>query len=177
MIRVHITSRSPVVKAGLEAMLAERFEIVDAPADVVVSDDADAEPGEETLLVALTDDLTEAPSLLRSGARAVLPRDVSAAELGAAIEAAVAGLVSVHADGASALFAPVRERTSVALTPRETEVLKMIADGLANKEIAWRLGITEHTVKFHVASLLTKLNANSRTEAVTIGIRQGIVAV
>jgi len=177
VIRVRVISRSPVVKAGLEAILAPRFEVADGPADVYVSDDPEAEHGEDALVVALTDDMSDAPALLRAGARAVLPGDVSAQELAGAVEAVVAGLVAVHADGADALFAPVRERATVALTPRETEVLKMIAAGLANKEIAWRLGITEHTVKFHVASLLTKLNAGSRTEAVTIGIRQGFVAV
>ena len=61
------------------------------------------------------------------------------------------------------------------LTPRETEVLQMLANGLANKAIAARLSISEHTVKFHVASILGKLGAGSRTEAVTLGIRRGIV--
>ncbi|HEY1339437.1 MAG TPA: response regulator transcription factor, partial [Bryobacteraceae bacterium] len=63
------------------------------------------------------------------------------------------------------------------LTPRELEVLRMMADGAANKIIAWKLGISEHTVKFHVASILTKLNAGTRTEAVTMGIRRGLVLV
>jgi len=61
------------------------------------------------------------------------------------------------------------------LTPRESEVLQMLANGLANKEIAARLSISEHTVKFHVASILGKLGAGSRTEAVSLGIRRGIV--
>ena len=61
------------------------------------------------------------------------------------------------------------------LTPRESEVLQMLASGLANKEIATRLAISEHTVKFHVASILGKLGAASRTEAVTLGIRRGLV--
>lgn len=61
------------------------------------------------------------------------------------------------------------------LTPRELEVLQLLSEGLLNKEIAWKLGITEHTVKFHVASLLEKLNASSRTEAVAKGIRGGLI--
>ncbi|HXF26085.1 MAG TPA: response regulator transcription factor, partial [Bryobacteraceae bacterium] len=61
------------------------------------------------------------------------------------------------------------------LTPREIEVLKMLAEGLSNKLIAVDLGISEHTVKFHVNSILGKLNAGSRTEAVTTGIRRGLV--
>ncbi|HSB14037.1 MAG TPA: LuxR C-terminal-related transcriptional regulator, partial [Bryobacteraceae bacterium] len=62
-----------------------------------------------------------------------------------------------------------------ALTARELEVLRMMAEGAANKIIAWKLGISEHTVKFHVASILAKLGASSRTEAVTIGIRKGLI--
>ena len=61
------------------------------------------------------------------------------------------------------------------LTPREVEVLHMLAEGLGNKTIARRLGISEHTVKFHVGSIFSKLNASSRTEAVTVGVRQGLV--
>ena len=61
------------------------------------------------------------------------------------------------------------------LTPRETEVLAMLAEGLGNREIASRLGISDHTVKFHISSILDKLNASSRTEAVTLGIRRGLV--
>ena len=62
-----------------------------------------------------------------------------------------------------------------ALTPREIEVLRMIADGASNKIIAWKLGISDHTVKFHVTSILSKLNAGSRTEAVTLGVRLGLI--
>jgi DNA-binding NarL/FixJ family response regulator len=64
---------------------------------------------------------------------------------------------------------------SVALTPREIEVLRLLADGTSNKIIAHKLGISDHTVKFHVTSILTKLNAGSRTEAVTLGVRMGLV--
>ena len=63
------------------------------------------------------------------------------------------------------------------LTARETEVLRMLADGLGNKEIAELLGISEHTAKFHVASILGKLNASSRTEAVRLGIRRGLIPI
>jgi NarL family two-component system response regulator YdfI len=64
---------------------------------------------------------------------------------------------------------------SVALTPREIEVLRLLADGASNKLIAHKLGISDHTVKFHVTSILSKLNAGTRTEAVTLGIRMGLV--
>jgi NarL family two-component system response regulator YdfI len=61
------------------------------------------------------------------------------------------------------------------LTPREREVLDMLAEGLSNKEIAWRMKISEHTVKFHVSSIFSKLRASTRTEAVMHGIRQGLI--
>ena len=61
------------------------------------------------------------------------------------------------------------------LTPRELEVLRLMADGASNKIIAHKLGISDHTVKFHVTSILSKLNAGTRTEAVTLGVRQGLV--
>lgn len=119
---------------------------------------------------------------LRAGARAVLPRESSAEEIVGAVEAAAAGLVALHPDvaeimlsllpaAARALPAPAKQP----LTPREIEVLSMLAEGLGNKTIARRLGISEHTVKFHVGSILTKLNAVSRTEAVTLGARQGLI--
>jgi two-component system, NarL family, response regulator YdfI len=121
---------------------------------------------------------------LRAVGRAVLPRHATAEELFAAIEAAAAGLVVVHPDTLKALQ-PVPssgERAGGAiahqpLTPREIEVLGMIAEGLGNKIVAARLGISEHTVKFHIASIFDKLSAGSRTEAVTIGLRQGLIMI
>jgi DNA-binding NarL/FixJ family response regulator len=118
---------------------------------------------------------------LRAGARAVLPSDVPPHQLVAALEAAAAGLIVVHPAEVNAMF-PAAEPASRSiaelaepLTPRESEVLQMLASGLANKEIAARLVISEHTVKFHVASILGKLGAASRTEAVALGIRRGLV--
>jgi NarL family two-component system response regulator YdfI len=63
------------------------------------------------------------------------------------------------------------------ITSRETDVLRMLAEGLVNKDIAARLGISEHTVKFHISSILDKLGASTRTEAVTLGIRRGIIPI
>jgi len=135
-------------------------------------------------IVLLTDD-TQAVWLiaaLRAGARAVLPRDATASELEAAVTAAAAGLVTLHPETASSLLnrgpAPVIEatpRTPQSLTPREVEVLRMLAEGLGNKEIARQLGISEHTVKFHLGSIFTKLDATSRTEAVMTGVRMGLI--
>jgi len=63
------------------------------------------------------------------------------------------------------------------ITPRETDVLRMLAEGLVNKDIAARLGISEHTVKFHISSILDKLGASTRSEAVTLGIRHGLTPI
>jgi NarL family two-component system response regulator YdfI len=118
---------------------------------------------------------------LRAGVRAVLPSDISPDQLVAALEAASAGLIVMHPVEVGAMFpaAQPASRTlaelSEPLTHRESEVLQMLASGLANKEIASRLAISEHTVKFHVASILGKLGAGSRTEAVSLGIRRGLV--
>jgi two-component system, NarL family, response regulator YdfI len=116
----------------------------------------------------------------RAGVRAVLRADVRADELAAALAATRAGLLAVHpeafavASGDTAT-APTVEAT--APTPRELEVLEMIAEGMSNRAIAARLKISRHTVKFHVAALLTKLGARSRTEAVTAGVRHGLISL
>lgn len=120
---------------------------------------------------------------LRAGVRAVLPRASAAEEIILAIEAVAAGLVVLHPDGVEGLSMVRSDRERLdrvarePLTARETEVLIMLAEGLGNKRIAARLGISEHTVKFHVASVLGKLNATSRTEAVTIGVRAGLIMI
>ena len=118
---------------------------------------------------------------LRAGVRAILPGNISPDELIAGLEAAAAGLIVLHPAEVDRMF-PAAEPASSPLaelieplTPRESEVLQMLASGLANKEIAARLAISEHTVKFHVASILGKLGAASRTEAVSLGIRRGLV--
>jgi len=112
----------------------------------------------------------------RLGVRAVLRDDATADELTAAISAARAGLLALHPDAlAGAAVAPRGD--ALALTPREIEILEMMAEGMSNRTIAGRLGISSQTVKFHVASILAKLGAASRTEAVTFGVRRGLIAL
>jgi NarL family two-component system response regulator YdfI len=121
---------------------------------------------------------------LRAGVKAILPRRLLGPELVAAVEAVSAGLVVLH-PCALEILCPLRAPGSLSaplalvesLTPREIEVLGLVAGGLGNKEIAARLSISEHTVKFHVASIMGKLGATSRTEAVTVGIRHGLIMV
>jgi len=120
---------------------------------------------------------------LRSGVYGLLPRDASAADIYSAIEAAHRGLLlldpalaqEVFASKTNVRFAESGPEQLEELTPREIEVLGMMAEGLGNKEIAARLSISDHTVKFHISSILAKFGAATRTEAVTIGIRRGLV--
>ena len=115
----------------------------------------------------------------RSGVRAVLRRDASAAELVAAVAATRAGLLTVHPEAVSRVAAASARGPNEAgpLTPRELEILEMLAEGASNRAIASRLKISRYTVKFHVASILAKLGASSRTEAVTLGVRRGLIAL
>jgi NarL family two-component system response regulator YdfI len=120
--------------------------------------------------------------MLRRGVKAVLPANATGPQIAAATEAAAAGLVVVHPSEVETLLrtratSDSSEVLPEALTPREIEVLRLLAEGVGNKEIASRLGVSEHTVKFHVASIMGKLGAESRTEAVMLGIRHGIILI
>jgi len=117
-----------------------------------------------------------ASQLLRLGVRAMLPDDADPAQVAIAVEAAVHGLL-VLAPEVAAVGSPRTspEELPEPLTAREKGVLSLLAAGLSNKEIAARLKISEHTAKFHVASILGKFGASSRTEAVSIGMRRGLI--
>jgi DNA-binding NarL/FixJ family response regulator len=113
-----------------------------------------------------------------------LRRRVRSEALAAAVRAVAAGLVVSHPELLSRREdsgptdsgeEPGEGLGANLLTVREREVLEMIAEGLPNKAIAGEMGITAHTVKFHVASIMQKLGASSRTEAVTLGLRQGLI--
>ena len=140
------------------------------------------EPAPAVLL--LTDEPFEAKFLAGLPLRAwgLLPLDSSEEELLAAIHALHQGLmVSTPAVMqpliGQAIAANPEEYLVKELTEREMEVLELLADGLANKQIALELEISEHTVKFHVSSIYTKLGAANRTEAVRIGARLGLVVL
>ena len=105
----------------------------------------------------------------------ILPSDSSAEELTAAIHALSQGLI---VGPPTLLFETESEPLERGpLTERESEVLALLARGLANKQIAVSLGISEHTVKFHVSSIYQKLNVTNRTEAVREGLRGGWIAL
>jgi DNA-binding NarL/FixJ family response regulator len=202
VIRLLIAASSPVVRAGLEALAVSNpeLQIVGSFPDLSTAEDlrldvvlaalpleeiATAVDGGVLPVVLLTNDAEPVWTLdaVRLGVRALLRRDVPPTVILAAVEAVAAGLAVVDPQDLDALLtstasAPVEAGGEASvLTERELEVLRMMADGAANKIIAWKLGISEHTVKFHVASILAKLGASSRTEAVTIGIRRGLVLV
>jgi two-component system, NarL family, response regulator YdfI len=135
------------------------------------------------LLAEVLDPQTTARAL-RLGVRAVLPAELAKPQLLAALEAVSRGFVVARPVEVESIIIASQSAGSPGndveellepLTPRELEVLRMLALGLANKEIAARLNISEHTVKFHVAAILGKLGAASRTEAVALGIRHGLI--
>ena len=210
MIRVFLIAASPLARAALQNRLnAQSAKIVgtaatidalggelsDTQADVLLVDAAgespeaiiaslvDSDLAAEIPIVVLAEPISPAASTqaLHTGIRALLPNEIPADQLVAALQAAAAGLVVLHPAEVTAAF-PASATASQALaelpeplTRREREVLQMLAAGLANKEIAARLNISDHTAKFHVAAILGKLGAATRTEAVALGIRRGLV--
>ena len=130
--------------------------------------------------IVLMADESSAAQAWAAGALGILARDVDGETLGRALSAVARGLAVIDPEMASALRpAPVDPllMPTTELTPREAEVLGLVADGLPNKAIAQRLSISEHTVKFHVNAVMSKLGAQSRTEAVTRATRMGLISL
>jgi len=198
VIRVFVAAPSAALRLALRARLEGGDLVVvgdgptpdGAPANVdvvvlgdaeriLVSADALASIGSRAV-VAIADDVRPARALGRSPLRgwALVTRDAAPAELRAATAAAAQGFTVVPS---ALLGSAARERELEAspepLTPREGEVLDLLAQGLTNRQIAERLGISEHTAKFHVAAVSAKLGAASRTEAVSLGIRHGLITL
>ena len=197
MIRLVILAASEVEAASLAELAAEddRIEIVASLAPAARADGS-ARLRPEVLLVSGVpvpqSQFARVPAVvLGDGAfdpldhanfvRAHLPGNATPAEVLAAIVAAAHGFFVLTPAQAEKQFRIPAARPSIAqaeaLTPRELQVLRMLAQGLANKEIADRLGISDHTAKFHVASILSKLQVSTRTEAVTQGIQRGVVPI
>lgn len=142
-----------------------------SPAFVVLGDETDA---------------PQAVRAFRAGVRGLLPRDAGAPEIIASVMGAAVGLVTFAPEWAGALLEATGDRVGAGngtaesappLTGRELEILRMVGDGLGNKQIAARLAISEHTVKFHIGSVFAKLHASSRAEAVAIGARRGLIVL
>jgi len=203
--RVFVVAPTPTLRAGLRAMLAaaEGADLLvvgeagvsepeprSSEADVVLVADegwledtalSASEDGTQSLLLLSEDE--DATSRLRAlslrGWGVVLP-DAPSEELGAAVAAVAQGLTVLPKDLAERLLdeptSPVEE-LSEPLTARESEVLGLLGEGLSNKMIARQLHISEHTVKFHVSSLYTKLGVSNRAEAVSQGARHGLISL
>ena len=191
MIRVLLNVPSPALRAGLRALLASDQTIKvlndslddDSEADVVITSASQAsfarngdDPSSSAATLFLSDDQVNVRALTRSlRVWGILPTDASIDELTAAVHALSQGLI---VGTSTLLFESESEPLSHGpLTDRESEVLGLLAKGLANKQIAVALGISEHTVKFHVSSIYTKLNVTNRTEAVRTGLRGGWIAL
>ena len=163
-LRVAVQARDPVRVAALSALVAATGHVV---------------AGEDQADLMLTDALAAAglPMLVLSdegqdAGASTLPTAASVAQLDAALRAVAAGLI-VRAPAAVDEFGPARPL----LTPRELEILGCLGDGLSNKAVARRLGISQHTVKFHLEAVFAKLGANSRAEAVAKGLRGGLLDI
>jgi DNA-binding NarL/FixJ family response regulator len=177
--RVHVG-----VPRRLRALSAEHPEAV----VVLVLTDGDAGRGVRILrewqgrvgVIAICDDpagvwTSRARAL---GLRGVLPLHASGEELAIAVRAVHAGLLVVHPDALlPSRAADGRVGPGTPLTTREHEILELMAEGANNRTIATRLAISRHTAKFHVAAILAKLGAHSRTEAVALALRRGLLSV
>ena len=112
-------------------------------------------------------------AVVRAERGALLRTDASPGQIIQAVQSTSAGLLTF--DSTLIPQPDSQADRTEELTPRETEVLALLAEGLVNREIALRLSISEHTIKFHIRSILGKLGASTRTEAVTRGLRQGLI--
>ena len=196
-LRLLLVSQDAIARAGLRA-LAERAglsvvadlapdelepELLEA-ADAILWDAGAAgayevirRASERVPVLALPWSPEQAREALAAGARAVLSRERLEEQLPVALQAAALGLLVVdEAEGASVIRAPAPSEALVEpLTPRETEVLQLVAQGLTNRRIGERLGISEHTAKFHVNAILGKLGAQTRGEAIAHAARLGLL--
>lgn len=193
-LRVAIDAEDPLVRGAIARMVeAAALAIAGdvAEADLVLVDGGpDATRGSARLdalaalerpAVVLVADADHAATALSAGAAGVVAREAGPERIAAALLAAHRGLVVLDGALAPRLLPPrarPRSRTEPEpLTPRELEVLELMAAGLSNRRIARALGITENTAKFHVNAVLGKLDARSRTEAVVLAARKGLVAL
>ncbi|SMB91591.1 helix-turn-helix transcriptional regulator [Deinococcus hopiensis] len=189
---VAVALRSPALQAGVEALLRGfgLGVIAGSEADVLVLDDAGLAEGDalRTLqeggvgVVVLGSAQWSGPlAEALEGGWAVLGPDCTPAELLAGVLAAAAGLVALPPETLAALGTDGEEEPpihgDVLLTPRERDVLALLAGGLSNKRAARELGVSESTVKFHVQAVYSKLGVQSRAGAVTRGVQLGLISV
>jgi DNA-binding NarL/FixJ family response regulator len=187
---VNVLSDSQVSPARFASSKADVLVAdLDTPASAVAMLDFLEEAPASGGAIALIDDPDPAwvRSALRASAHAIISRDATAEDMQIALQAAEAGFILLHPTSVQGLLqnntiAEVNDMSGEDLsredlTARESEVLRLVGLGLVNKEIAARLAISEHTAKFHISSILGKLHAGSRTEAVSLGIRKGLIPI
>ncbi|MCU1255584.1 MAG: helix-turn-helix transcriptional regulator [Candidatus Angelobacter sp.] len=197
---VNVTSDSRISVARFAATKCDILVAdLDTPASAAAMLDFLEDAPAGTGSVALIDDPDPAwvRSALRNSLNAVISRDATAEDMQLGLQAAEAGFVLLHPTSVRGLLQdnPLLQDNSMTntndlamdglsgegvredLTARETEVLRLVSLGLGNKEIAARLAFSEHTAKFHISSILSKLQAGSRTEAVSVGIRKGLIPI
>lgn len=199
-VRVWVISEDPWARAGLATLLAgQGLEVVgQSPGEVEASGELPdvivwdwAVQNEKTLaslaglsdvgvpVLALLNDETEAARVLSAGAQGILLREDEPQTLSVAVRALAQGLMVLEPRLSSLLAFPQPqgeiEPLGEALTPRELQVLHLLAEGLSNKQIAKRLEVSEHTAKFHVAAILSKLGVESRTEAAVRAVQLGLL--
>jgi two-component system, NarL family, nitrate/nitrite response regulator NarL len=185
-----VIARDPLVRSGIVAVLEAYPGLVmkealaasarPIAADVVVWDQPETSgPASVSPILALVSGSQDARQALRSGARGALSRSAPPHAIAPAALAVASGHWVLDAAFASALLhlgepAPL---APTLLSPREQEVLSLLSEGLSNRDIATRLGISHHTAKFHVNAILDKLGATTRTEAVVLAARSGLLAL
>lgn len=194
LLRILVVGDNPLARAGLVAMLdgqvgcdvvgqmdtthPDQFELF-AP-DVVVWDGGwDTALDTNYPIAALVSDEATAQLVWTSGARGILPLTIEAEALALALQTIAQGLLVIDSQFVDSLL-PTLESTAELvedLTPREREVVQLLAEGLSNKAMAVQLGISEHTIKFHVTAIMGKLNAQSRTEAAIRAARLGLISL
>jgi two-component system, NarL family, nitrate/nitrite response regulator NarL len=168
-LRVAIAAADPAMALALRELVASSGHLpvgLTAPADAVLTDGSVAS-AQSLPIIALGSEEADFAGLLAD--------DASPAQVDAALRAVAVGLQVRTRSPQEPGFAALPAEPAPALTPREVEVLTALADGLANKAVARRLGISPHTVKFHIESLFRKLGAVTRAEAVAKGLRRQIV--
>lgn len=181
-----IAGDDPLIRAGLALLLRDRADVVvrtQPPTDVVARDLGPLGLlGPDPPLVptlALVPDARSAAAAIDQGYRGALSRAATGDRLAAALVAVAYDLQVVDNGFTDAWIRPLSPDEPVAsgpLTPREHEVLILLGEGLSNRRIARRLGVSEHTAKFHVAEVLARLGARNRTDAVVRAARQGLLS-
>ncbi|HET9955813.1 MAG TPA: response regulator transcription factor [Polyangiaceae bacterium] len=181
-----ILGASPEIRVVAEATPAEASSLPTEGVDVVVCDIADGARAEAIMeqaprgvpVLALVGRPEATRALVRAGVKGVIARDASSERLSAASVAVATGLCTLDEQTLQQLVSPTPAgQPQTLLTPREQEVLELLAEGLSNKLIGLRLDISEHTAKFHVNSILEKLEADTRTDAVVRAARRGMLTL